>query len=360
MSIHIVYTVTVEGYMKKRKVGKVVLIVLFFIVNILIVYYIARDSFRNDTTLIFGTMFHQWMSHWSYFVLALLMPFVLVAAVGLKYFVMILNTTKKPRLGLAMKTAAIGKYYDNITPLGTGGQPFQVYYLYKNGISAEKSGVMPAVAVTTSQLTLVILNILTFIFYGDVVNIPVLKIAAYGGTAFSLIFPIIVFTFALFPKFTIKVANGTLVLLYKMHFIKNLDRKKAKVEEYLNEFKTSMKYITQSISIIVPLFLLSVVIFLALFSVPYFAIKASGFDVSYIEVTSMCVFVYAAIAFIPTPGNSGGAEISFKIIFTILSGGLLFWTMILWRFASYFMVIIVGLMTLIYDFGLKKAFRRLS
>ncbi len=345
--------------MKTKKIIKLILSILFLIINILIVYYIAKESFRNDTTMYFGTIFQRWMEHWPYFVVVLLLPLLAIFAEGMKYFIMIVNTTKKPRLGLALKTAAIGKYYDNITPLGTGGQPFQVYYLYKNGISSEISGVMPVVSVTIQQLTMVIISILTFIFLGKVIEIPALKIAAYIGAGFSMLFPLAVICFALLPKLSTAIVGWFLRLMHKLKIIKKVEEKQAKVEEYLIEFKSSMKYIAQSFTIIFPLILLTIVYYTALYSIPYFAIIASGFDASYVQVTAMCVFVYSAIAFIPTPGNSGGAEISFKMIFTILSGGLLFWTMILWRFASYLIIIFVGLTTLIYDFGLKRALRKM-
>ena len=43
-------------------------------------------------------------------------------------------STGKWRMGISYKVFAIGKYYDNITPLATGGQPFQITYLKNRGV----------------------------------------------------------------------------------------------------------------------------------------------------------------------------------------------------------------------------------
>lgn len=340
--------------MKHKKRIKTALLVLFLILNIGIVSWIAVDAFKQDSTTTFRTMVRLWASHWPYLIALLVLPLIAIFAEGLKYLVMIFSTTRKIRFGLAMKTAAIGKYYDNITPLGTGGQPFQVYYLYKNKVPSDAAGVLPIVAVTVMQLALVILSVLVFVFYGDVIQNNGLKIAAYFGTAFSMLFPLAVIAFSFLPTFSFKIASWGLRLLHTLHLVKRFEEKMKKTEEYLVKFKRSMQYIAKSVLIILPLFILSVIYHMALFSIPYVAIKAAGMDVSYIQVTAMCVYVYAAIAFIPTPGNSGGAEVSFTMIFTMLSGGVLFWTMLLWRFAGYFFVIIIGLLIVLYDFGLKR------
>ena len=50
--------------------------------------------------------------------------------------VLIKKATGLHRFNLSYKVAALGRHYDVITPLSTGGQPFQVFYTSKYGIKA--------------------------------------------------------------------------------------------------------------------------------------------------------------------------------------------------------------------------------
>lgn len=341
--------------MKKKKRGKLILTIIFILFNIGVVVFIARNAFVNDTTTTFSSMFKLWTTHSGYLVMVVLLPLIALFSEGMKYVIMIHHTTGKFRFFLGIKTAMVGKYYDNITPLGSGGQPFQVYYLYRNDVPSEIAGALPVSAFSMMQIAFFTISIFVFIFFGNVISQKGFKIAAYIGSGFSIFIPLVVLFFSLLPKITLKILYRVLLFIKKLGLIKDAESKFQKSREYLFNFKSSLKYIAKSVAVVIPAAILSLVYQIAMFSIPYFAIKSVGADVDYFQVTAMCVFVYNAIAFLPTPGNSGGAEISFTIIFTMLSGGVLFWTMILWRFSGYFFVIFIGLIILLYDFAFKKA-----
>jgi uncharacterized membrane protein YbhN (UPF0104 family) len=76
----------------------------------------------------------------------------------------------------------------------------------------------------------------------------------------------------------------------------------------------------------------------------------------------MALFIFAAISFIPTPGNSGAAEFAFATVFKVLSAaGFMFWGMMFWRFSSYYLSLLIGLPIIIYEsFKKKKETRRVT
>ena len=82
-------------------------------------------------------------------------------------------------------------------------------------------------------------------------------------------------------------------------------------------------------------------------AIPYFVLKACGQHIELIDVVSMCLVVNCAISFIPTPGNSGAAEGAFFIVFASLSGGFLAWGTMLWRVASYYTIILAGIIVIL-------------
>ena len=98
------------------------------------------------------------------------------------------------------------------------------------------------------------------------------------------------------------------------------------------------------------------------FSIPFFAFKTFGgttyADLSTIDtwMSMAFAFMYAqcAVSFVPTPGTSGAAEISFKAVFStyfagIAGGNMMFWGMLLWRFLTYYVYIVVGLIVMFTD-----------
>ena len=85
-------------------------------------------------------------------------------------------------------------------------------------------------------------------------------------------------------------------------------------------------------------------------SIAFFVLKGFGFDILSLSFVSewaiICVFsfiLFASITFIPTPGNSGAADLSFFLLFEAsLLPGLAFPAMLVWRLFHFYSTIIVG------------------
>ena len=336
------------------KQRKTFLNVLFVLLNVIVIVIIANNAFRADTAIDLKRMVTLWLTHWEYALIAIMLPIIALIVEGIKYYQLIDLTTGKKRFILALKTASIGKYYDNVTPLGSGGQAAQVYYLFKNRVSTGKASGITVSAFSMMQVAFSLMAWIVFIFFDDYMTLPGIRIAAYIGSVFAIFIPILVILFSLSSKHTSQIIFNVLKILRFLRLIKNPINTMKRIITFLKRFKHNLRLIFQQKNVMIRMFVLSFLYHLAIFSIPYFVVKASGIDVQYIEIIVLSVFVYNAIAFIPTPGNSGGAEISFTIIFSMLTGGLLFWTMLFWRFVSYYFFIIVGLFVMMYDTLIKK------
>ena len=73
-------------------------------------------------------------------------------------------------------------------------------------------------------------------------------------------------------------------------------------------------------------------------------------------IISLQSILYEAVAFVPTPGASGGAEAGFLLIFEPIYGaGNTAVAMILWRFITfYFIIFFGGIYLSIYSFKIGK------
>ena len=65
--------------------------------------------------------------------------FALFALESSKYATIISVIDNRPRWKESIKVMFLGKYYDNVTPFASGGQPWQISYLNKKGFSGGTS-----------------------------------------------------------------------------------------------------------------------------------------------------------------------------------------------------------------------------
>jgi hypothetical protein len=57
-----------------------------------------------------------------------------------------------------------------------------------------------------------------------------------------------------------------------------------------------------------------------------------------------------AASFIPLPGGTGVSELSFNAMFAMFFGGATIWAMLLYRFLTYYVHLLIGLVLTLYDF----------
>ena len=117
-----------EQKAKKKKKNKKIWTVSAFVLNILILSVILIVQLTKDSSAVLTPAID-----WKFMAVVIGMSFLFVLIDATKIFVLIKATTKKSRPFLSFKTSAVGKYYDAITPMATGGQPFQIFYMNKRG-----------------------------------------------------------------------------------------------------------------------------------------------------------------------------------------------------------------------------------
>lgn len=266
-----------------------------------------------------------------------------MAAESAKYYIMLKHTTGVKDAKAAFRVVALGKYYDNITPLGAGGQPFQAMYLMKKGIPAGIATAVPVAGFLTTQLAFILLAILVFIFGSGVMKLVTMKVAAVVGFLFYIFVPSAVLFFMVLPRSAEKILGFFIRLLAKIRLVKRPEETEKKAIQTLLSAKDSIQSIYHGRHIFVWMVLLSLVYQVAMCAMPYFVLHAFGNDLSFLQVGCTTVFIYLCITFVPTPGNSGMAEGSFYALFSVLDQGNLFWAMLVWRFFCYYLFIATGL-----------------
>lgn len=326
----------------KSKLKKVLTFLGFALINIGVIAYIAIKEFTNSESTAEAIPFSEIN---FFFILAGVGCFALcILMETFKYEAMIRASAGKSDKRTAFEVAVLGKYYDNITPLGAGGQPFQIFHLKKRGYNGGTAASLPIAGFVVLQISFVFLALFVFFFNGRAAdNYPFIKVSAYIGLLFYAFAPTVIVLFSLMPRTFGKIIKGFLWLCHKIHIVKDFEKTGQKVFVSLEEYRSSLVMISKTPMLISKIFFFSLIYEASLMSMPYFVLRAFGAQVSFIQLFSLCVFIYAAISFVPTPGNSGAAESSFYLIFSSLAGGMLFWAVIVWRFLCYYAFLVMGI-----------------
>ncbi len=115
-------------------------------------------------------------------IVALLLILLIDAA---KYFIAISATTKKAHPLISLKVALLGRYYDNVTPFATGGQPMQIYYLCKKGFSGGLSAAVVFIKYAFNTCAWLFVAAIAMIFGGSALSMvstgSFLKITGSAG-----------------------------------------------------------------------------------------------------------------------------------------------------------------------------------
>ena len=251
------------------------------------------------------------------------LPFVMMA-IGCMFLYLVLeavnlgrtlkNLNEKSSFWQNVKYAFIGFFFSSITPAASGGQPMQVYYMYKDKISVANSTLALLINLTSMQIITIGFALFSLIFNYQYLN-KVLIICFIVGillnaTALSLLI-IGVYSRRL-SKWLIEFALKVL----KFFRVKNLDAKKEKFESELARYQESAVYIRNNRLLMIKVLFTTLVQFTIYYSITYWTYRALGFnDHNVAEIVTMQSVLFATVSGIPSPGAVGVSEGAFTEIF---------------------------------------------
>ncbi len=270
-----------------------------------------------------------------------------------KYAYMLKVYTGKFRFRVAVKTMLLGKYYDGITPLSTGGQPFQIYYLHKKKIPSGAANVIPVARYVVSifflsVLSVVLLSLTPRYVPQDTVGTTML-IISWISLGINILFPLALTLFSLFPKPSKKFILIIVNLLHKLRIVKRKYRTSIKFVREMREYSDCLKQFWKQLYKFIPLMFLCILESLLFVTLPFFVVIAIANVTPSVELVMQiaCLVIitrYTALL-VPTPGNTGAMEAAGSLVFVTVQGigAVLGWTVLVWRFFTYYGYILSGI-----------------
>ena len=170
------------------------------------------------------------------------------------------------------------------------------------------------------------------------------------GCFFCIFVPSLVVLFCVFPKLCARLVYIIIKLGAKLKILSDPNKTLRKTLKTVIHNSMCMKKIASNVPSFITLFVLSFLENIANASICFFVLKGFGMKITnlsffneWVLVVMLCAIIMASITFVPTPGNSGAADLSFFALFSsVLPAGLCFPAMLTWRLFSFYATLVVG------------------
>lgn len=244
----------------------------------------------------------------------------------------------------------LGYFFAYLTPMATGGQPFQIFHLKNLGVDSKTSTNIIAsrfVEYISSSL------LISLLFIGPI--IPFLKasgadtsfilIGFIASTILSIMFIILFIRPDWIGNILARMETSSLG-----HLIGRLIKNQAwghHARQWALDLKESIYFLWKKRLGIVCLdvFLCILILGLQVFSLVWLLLMFGCINLNFFQIFVVILLLNLVIYYIPTPGASGGIESIFTLVLGYLTDNLQlsFLAVVIWRFATYYLQIAFGL-----------------
>ena len=252
----------------------------------------------------------------------------------------------------AYKLVLITQFFHAVTPFASGGQPYEIYALKKEGIKFTDVTNISIQNFIVYQIALVILGIIAIAsnyFFHIFREIGLLKELVLIGFFINLLVIIGLFTISFGKKINSFLINRIVNFLEHIKVVKNKEKVLNKWGTYINDFHNGAKILVQNKKMFIGTILINFIALLCLYLVPLVILYSIGDYTSVDGVLSIltCAYIMLIGSFVPMPGGTGGLEYGFIEFFgNFVGGSSLKATMLIWRFLTYYLGMIIGAIVL--------------
>lgn len=270
--------------------------------------------------------------------------YVLLNALTMYHFLRVQGYPVK--LKDSLYAAMIGIYYCNVTPGATGGQPMEMYTLSKYGVPVGISGSGMAVKFVLFQTVLLITGAVLWMTHVDFVRAYAQSSWWFILLGYAANFCTIgmVVLMAISRKAVRWVIDKCILIGTKLHLCKDPEAARLKWENHCASFLDSVQMMVRRPRDLLIQCLIAFAQLMSLMLViiaVYHALALEG--VSTMELITMGVLLYIGASYTPLPGASGAQEGGFAVMFKgIFPDALLFVALMIWRFCTYYLSVLVG------------------
>lgn len=323
---------------EKSKVQKTLLnIALFLLLIILTFWLILKDQNTEEIMLAVDKAKKQ------YLLIGMVAMTIFISCEAINVRRILKGLGEKTTFFKNLKYALIGFFFSAITPAATGGQPMEIYYMHKDGISVANSTLALLVQLMSLQIVNLSIGITSVLFNYEVINNGGLVLLAIIGIILNS-GALVLLTIGIFSRRLSKGLINIAVKILKFFRKKNIEELQEKMESELTKYQEDSEYIKKNKRVIIKSVLTTLVQMLVYYTVPFFVYKAYGLNEhSIIRIMSLQALLYTTVSGIPSPGSVGVSEGGFLGIFrNVFPETLINSAMILNRVINFYLLVTVS------------------
>ncbi len=332
--------------MEKKKKSNLFLSFIFFILLIVLTFKILFNG--SDVFKILNILKSV---NVQFVLIGIFSMFIYLILEGINIGRTLKRLGEKTNFFKNIKYSFIGFFFSSITPAASGGQPMQVYYMYKDNISVANSTLALLINLSSMQIITISFALLSLIFNYHYLN-TVLIICFIIGIALNMSALALLIVGIFSKRLSAGLINFALKVL-KFFRVKNLDSKKEKFEKELEKYQNSAVYLRANKKMIIKILFTTLVQFTIYYSITYWVYRALGFNkYNIMQIITMQSVLFATVSGIPSPGAVGVSEGAFTEIFrNVYSKDIMSSAVLLNRGINFYLyVLICAVVTIINHF----------
>lgn len=320
---------------------------LIFIISALLIYFLFRNNFYESIKLL------REANPW-WILLAVLLYILFVFTESIAMGMLVKEQGAKVSKWEMFKLQFMSKFFDGVTPLSSGGEPFQVYKFKEKGISTAGATAIVVEHFLLFQITIVLMGVIAVLsnyIFNLYPKVAILRYLVLFGFTVNIIVTSVVLTSSVNEKHNKKISGFIGNLLFKLKIIKD----KEKISTFFKDYYDGFKKIIKNRKLIVNVCLLICLTMIFNFLIVQCVFNALNIphSLNIFKTIITGIYIFLIGSFVPMPGGTGGVEFGFLGLFAnFVPKKLLPPAMILWRFINYYAPILVG--AIIYNFFEKK------
>ncbi|PSJ32044.1 hypothetical protein UF10_01160 [Peptostreptococcus russellii] len=332
-----------EGLQNKK--SQLLGIGFILILMIASIMYVLKDESINSVM----AAIHSVKAGYILIAIALMLGYIICEGINIWITMRALN--KKTSIKDCIEYGFVGFYFSSITPSSSGGQPAQVYFMNRKGISITSSSLGLMILLFAHQLVVMLYGLIALFIKPEFMvshKAGFHLLLAYGLISNAIIlFGILFLIFS--PKVVFKILNTMGKLLYKIRIIKNKDKLREKISQSLEEYERGAIYMKENPKILLYVILVTILQITMLFAIPYVIYLGFGLrKFSMMDLILTQAILNIAVSSLPLPGAVGASESVFVDMFRNFFGSLVVPGMLLTRIANFYIVLIIsGIVSLI-------------
>ncbi len=333
----------------------VIYVISMIVVSAITIYLLNSFGGGIDWARIIQFFFREW---WGVIGLFSLLGSWMADA-GVIYLLTRKGSNEKFGFFRSLKTTIIGAFFGMITPSYSGGQPMQLVYMSRCGVSLGTSTSVMVLRFVVEQSALEFMAILSLPRALHLMHrVPAVVSLAFIGFSISTAMIVFLITFSLSRKVYDKIFGLFKWVVALFRFSKKLRPKiddfLVKIDKEIAQYARSAKTLSKDPWLLTSTFFLGFVSNFLIFVTVYSAIVSIGVLKnalsSLLDVVSIQSLATMIIYFSPTPGASGVAEGGFYLFFSPIVPHRYLGTVTLeWRTLTYFIPLAIGFFVVLFE-----------